>query len=98
MNSVVEMVYKIYILYSKKYLRTYVGFSGDLTARLIRHNSGQVASTKRYRPWQLIYEEEIEGYKEARKRELYFKSGAGRRKIKLIFDTLKLNQETCPSG
>ena len=36
-------------------------------------------------------EEEVEGYKEAQKRELYYKSGAGRRKIKSIFDSLGIN-------
>ncbi len=42
-------------------------------------------------PWRIVFEEEIETYEEARKREKYYKSGAGRRKIKTIFDALEMN-------
>jgi len=85
------MKYKIYILFSDAFRKTYVGFSENPLERLETHNSGAVASTKKYRPWRIVFQEEIDGYKEARKRELYYKSGAGRRKIKSIFDNLGIN-------
>ena len=83
--------YRIYILYSIAFKKTYVGFSEDPLERLQTHNSGAVSSTRKYKPWKIVFEEEVDGYKEARKRELYYKSGAGRRKIKSIFDSLGIN-------
>ena len=85
------MKYKIYILFSDAYRKTYVGFSENTIERLEKHNSGAVTSTKKFRPWRIVFEEDVNDYKEARKRELYYKSGAGRRKIKGIFDQLGLN-------
>ena len=57
------------------------------------HNDGKVVSTKKYRPWEIVYEEKFDDHKEVRRREKYFKSGAGRRKMKLIFDDLGINIE-----
>jgi putative endonuclease len=85
------MKYKIYILFSESFKKTYVGFSEDTAKRLIKHNNGEVTSTKKFRPWKIVFEEGCNDYLEARKREKYYKSGAGRRKIKAIFDDLKLN-------
>ena len=85
------MSYKIYILYSDKFRKTYVGFSEAPIQRLESHNTGKVLSTKKYRPWRIVFEEEAKDYISARKRELYYKSGAGRRKIKAIFDGLGIN-------
>jgi putative endonuclease len=43
---------------------------------------GRVKTTKSRRPVQVIYMEEFASYSEARKRELYFKSGIGRDLLK----------------
>ena len=86
------MSYKIYILFSDIYRKTYVGFSENPLERMEKHNSGQVASTKKFRPWRIVYEESVENYEEVRNRERYYKSGAGRRKIKAIFDDLGINK------
>jgi len=83
--------YKIYILFSETFKRTYVGFSEDPSKRLEAHNSGKVISTKKYMPWRIVYLEEFSDYNEVRKKEKYYKSGAGRRKIRVIFDELGLN-------
>ena len=34
--------------------RRYVGLTDDLNDRLRRHNAGDVRSTSRYRPWELV--------------------------------------------
>jgi putative endonuclease len=52
---------------------------------------GRVKTTKSRRPVQLIYSEEFENYTDARKREIYLKSGTGR-------DWLKTKMEGWPSG
>ena len=48
------MKYFVYILFSPKFHRTYVGQTGNLESRLSYHNNGKVRSTKHYRPW-LLY-------------------------------------------
>lgn len=53
--------------------------SADVEQRLKTHNSGQVKSTKAYIYWTLVHVEEFNSRIEARKREKYLKSAAGRR-------------------
>ncbi|MDO1500063.1 GIY-YIG nuclease family protein [Winogradskyella maritima] len=47
------MDYVVYILYSEKRSRYYVGQTQDIDDRLIRHNNGLVKSTKSRAPWTL---------------------------------------------
>ncbi|MEO6346453.1 MAG: GIY-YIG nuclease family protein [Aquaticitalea sp.] len=53
--------------------------SSDFMERLNTHNSGSVKSTKAFVPWELVYSEQYSTRMDARKREKYFKSAAGRR-------------------
>jgi len=57
---------------------TYVGCTGDLDKRLERHNSGQVKSSKYYRPFVLIHKEEFATLPEARKKESFYRTTSGR--------------------
>ena len=81
-----KMVYYVYILHSTKINKTYVGFCNDIKNRLQKHNRGQVKSTKRFMPWKIIHLEEYKTAQEAKYREQYWKSGAGRRKLKQFFE------------
>ena len=75
-------MFTVYILSSKKSPRTYVGYTNDLKKRIIcYHNSGKVIATKFFLPWELLYAEIVNSLKEAKMREKYWKSGAGRRNI-----------------
>ncbi len=56
----------------------YIGSTRNLIKRLQAHKNGKVKTTKNRRPIKLFYKEELLTYTEARKRELYLKSGAGR--------------------
>jgi putative endonuclease len=47
-------MYKVYILYSKKINRYYVGSTSDLQDRINRHNQGRSTYTKKGMPWELI--------------------------------------------
>lgn len=80
-------MYFIYVLQSEKDKRTYVGYTNNLEERLRRHNSGQVIATKYRRPLKLLFSEQFETAKEAKKREQYWKSGGGRRKLKRFFQS-----------
>jgi len=70
---------KVYIIQSELDDSNYVGMSKNESERLKAHNSGKVKSTKSKRPWRIIYVEEIGTLAQARKREKYLKSAAGRR-------------------
>ena len=70
------MIY-IYVLRSLKDEGYYVGITKNLNERIEKHNKGQVRSTKKRRPFVLIYKEEVVSYKEARDREKEIKSFKG---------------------
>ena len=69
----------VYVLRSLKDGRRYVGISEDVRRRVGDHNTGRAWSTKGRRPFELIYKESLGTRSEARLRELYFKTAAGRR-------------------
>ena len=69
----------VYVIDSVYWGKRYKGMTFDVEKRLKEHNQGKMKSTKSYRPWQLAYVEEFENTEEARKRETYFKTAAGRR-------------------
>lgn len=67
-------MYYTYILQSLLYVRYYIGQTNNLNDRLNRHNTGQVLSTKAYKPWNLVYKKEYATRSEAIKYEKYLKS------------------------
>ncbi len=92
------MGYSIYILYSHKFDRTYIGQTNNLENRLNYHNSGKVRSTKAYIPWERIYSENFYTRSESMNREKWFKSSAGRKLLKKILENyLKQMAETLVS-
>ena len=74
-----EVNYHVYILRSINTEEFYVGMSSDLKRRLEDHNRGKVRSTRRNKPWKIIYAERFKTRLEARMKEKYLKSAAGRR-------------------
>ena len=71
-------MYYIYVIKSLKDSRLYKGITNNLQRRLKGHNDGKQKSTKSFKPWKLVYYEKYEKREEARKREIYLKSGSGR--------------------
>lgn len=72
----------VYILKSEVASITYTGSTLDIDNRLKEHNSGKSVFTRRHRPWRVIYQESYEELSQARIREKYLKSSAGRRWLK----------------
>jgi len=68
-----QTMYFIYILYSKSYDRFYIGQTDDLDRRLIQHNAGDVKSTKAFRPWARVYNEQFDTRHDAMSREHFLK-------------------------
>ena len=75
-------MYYLYIIQSEKYGKLYTGISDDVCRRLAKHNSGGVRSTRAYRPYRIAFTEKYNDKTEARKRELFLKSGQGRKWIR----------------
>jgi putative endonuclease len=72
----------VYLLESKKNKSWYIGCTNDLKERFEEHNTGKSKYTKDFMPWMLIYYEAGLNKKDAFKREVYLKSGYGRRYLK----------------
>jgi len=72
----------VYVIRSRVNGYFYVGLTGDVERRIDEHNSGKTKSTKPYKPWVFLFSEEFETRVEARKREVYLKSGVGKEYIK----------------
>jgi putative endonuclease len=66
----------------KKYI--YVGLASDLQKRVQQHNKGKEKTTRLYRPFDLKFSEVFSTRKEARKREIYLKSGSGKEFLKSL--------------
>ena len=69
----------VYLLHSAKDKGFYIGFSTDLKRRLSEHTRGASFATKSRGPWKLIYYEAYTEREDAKGREKFLKSGAGRR-------------------
>ena len=71
----------IYVLLSQKTKRIYIGSSREDSGeiRLLSHNRGKTISTKSGIPWEIVYQEIFKNYTDARKREIFLKTGSGRR-------------------
>jgi len=78
------MAYVVYILYSKKDHKLYVGCTSNIQNRLKRHQSGNVAATVDRRPIELIHTENFESKTDAFNRERFLKSLWGAREKKKI--------------
>ena len=76
------MFYYTYILKSKKDNKLYTGFTNNLRKRLLQHNTGKSTYTKGRGPFEVIYYEACLLEEKARSRELYLKSGMGKRYLK----------------
>lgn len=78
-------MFTIYVLKSLSFLKSYVGMTIDIERRILEHNSGKHPYTRRYLPWVIVLRESYSTREEARSREKYLKSAAGRRFLKVVF-------------
>lgn len=64
--------------------RLYKGMTNNLDRRLREHKSGHTKTTAKMENLVVVYKEIYDNFDEARKRELYLKTAAGRRLIKKV--------------
>ena len=71
----------MYILFSEKLNKYYIGACIDIERRLYEHNIGHSKFTSLGVPWKLVYKEEFETLASAKKRELQVKRMKSRKYI-----------------
>ena len=72
------MLYKVYVLYSPKHDRLFVGLTTSLTDRMHSHNKHDADEwSSVYRPWTLVHMELYNEEDEALLRETYLESESG---------------------
>ncbi|MSR87141.1 GIY-YIG nuclease family protein [Candidatus Peribacteria bacterium] len=78
-------MYFAYVLENSNGL-LYKGHTSDLEKRLLEHNAddGFDSYTKRRGPWKEVHSEAFRTRKEAKAREMFFKTGKGRDYLKEI--------------
>ena len=72
----------VYVLRSLKDGNLYTGYTTDLRQRVANHTAGKAPFTRNRRPLQLIYHEAYLLQNDAKARELFLKSGYGKRFIR----------------
>lgn len=83
------MALVVYWLISGDKKKTYVGFSDNIERRIAEHKSKQVRTTRNFGNFKYFILEKVDDECYARKREKYWKSCAGRKKLKIIFEKVK---------
>jgi len=79
-------MFTVYVLFSEKYNKLYIGFTSDLEQRFLSHNElATKGFTIRYRPWKIIHTETFDDKSLAMKREKELKQGKGREWIRNNF-------------
>ncbi len=83
-------MFYVYVLFSLRDRKLYVGYTENLEQRIKQHNNGKNESTKERLPVKLIYHEVYLTKVEALRREKFLKGGNGRRQLKIqLHETLK---------
>jgi putative endonuclease len=64
--------------------KLYKGVTNNIGRRLNEYRGGHTRTTSRMSDIYLVYSENFDNFNDARKREIYFKTAAGRRFLKKI--------------
>lgn len=78
-----SMKFTVYVLKDQN-SRFYKGVTGNLSRRLAEHKSRGTKTTRHMTNPEVVYTETFNSFAEARKREVYLKTAAGRRFLKKI--------------
>jgi len=82
------MEYFVYIIYSAKLNKYYVGHTGNIATRLLQHNTGESAFTSKADDWIVMYSEKFDSREAAHKRELEIKRKKSRKYIEWLISSV----------
>ncbi|WP_111613217.1 GIY-YIG nuclease family protein [Algoriphagus yeomjeoni] len=77
----------LYILFSEKLNKYYVGACKELERRLYEHNIGHSRFTSTGIPWRVVYKEAFEDLPSAKRRESQIKKMKSRKYIEALVDS-----------
>ena len=77
-------MYSVYIIYSQKIDKYYIGFSSNVQDRLLKHNRYSKGFSNIGKPWILVYEEPFENKKNAMTRESQLKKWKNRERLETL--------------
>jgi putative endonuclease len=77
-------MYSVYIIYSQKIDKYYIGFSSNIPERLSKHNRNSKGFSNKGKPWTLVYHEPFENKKEAMIRESQLKKWKNRERLESL--------------
>lgn len=76
-------MFTVYVLYSIRFNKIYIGYTSNLAQRLLSHNKlSKKGWTVKFRPWKVIHTEEFKNKEDALIREKQLKCGQGREWIR----------------
>ena len=85
-----KLQYCVYVLFSLKDYKFYIGYTTNLHERLTSHIKGQSKATSARRPLILVFCEYFFSKHDATRREKYLKTNVGKKMLKfLLKETLK---------
>lgn len=79
MSPVRDHMFYTYVLQSERDKKWYTGYTTDLRKRFSEHSAGKSRYTRGRGPFALIYYEACLNADDAKVREIYLKSGMGKR-------------------
>ena len=78
-------MFSVYIIYSQKLDKYYIGFSSNVEDRLLKHNRKSKGFSSLGKPWMLVFTEIFDTKKEAMHREKQLKGWKNRDRIESLF-------------
>lgn len=80
-------MYYVYIIFSQRLNRFYIGYTQDLKDRIKRHNLGLSTFTSNGRPWMLAHYQGFKEKEDAQAEERFLKTGFGRERKNFLLKT-----------
>jgi putative endonuclease len=77
-------MYSVYIIYSQKIDKYYIGFSSNVHDRLLKHNRNSKGFSNIGISWILVYEEPFDNKKNAMSRESQLKKWKNRERLETL--------------
>ncbi|MBL7746768.1 MAG: GIY-YIG nuclease family protein [Chitinophagaceae bacterium] len=82
-------MFTVYVLYSEKFDKIYIGYTSDIKARFKSHNELATKGwTVKFRPWKIIHKEIFDSKADAMRREKQLKTSRGREWIRNLVKSL----------
>ncbi|MEK7353658.1 MAG: GIY-YIG nuclease family protein [Chloroflexota bacterium] len=86
-----EANYFVYVLRNPEG-RLYVGFTTDLSRRILQHQNGEAGWTRGRGPWKLVYHETFTYRLEAMRRERNLKRGKTNQDLHIRFSNVQIEE------